>query len=367
MMQPSITVTLHRLTRIGPKIPAFIMSTSSQMTVALQSCRRATFQQKWKAPQNKLRISTMALSPCPIERVPSLVIGGQSQKSSPISPETPNTNASYGFQLQSNKNLVSGVAQSPDDTPLSHNSWAEATGTYMEGYTSQPILASGLGRCFSGPSASIVRGSETDSGVQYKGHWHEVAETRYRDAGMHTTSNGGTPFALESSLATPIALFPNTGSVRLGQREYHELWGWQYGPSCDPRADSSKAANFPTMEASLFKISHQTNQTAERQQSSNYAEFDDEPSPETNLDPGVDEGAEYAGVLCNQCKTVFRGKYSKGNLRRHVSNVHATLASALGLRCRFCKNTYKRRDATRKHEWKKHRSLDAKPKKRTKS
>lgn len=247
---------------------------------------------------------------CP-ERVPSLVIGGQSQKSSPISPETPNTNASYGFQLQSNKNLVSGVAQSPDDTPLSHNSWAEATGTYMEGYTSQPILASGLGRCFSGPSASIVRGSETDSGVQYKGHWHEVAETRYRDAGMHTTSNGGTPFALESSLATPIALSPNTGSVRLGQREYHELWGWQYGPSCDPRTDSSKAANFPTMEASLFKISHQTNQTAERRQSSNYAEFDDEPSPETNLDPGVDEGAEYAGVLCNQCKTVFRGKYVK--------------------------------------------------------
>ncbi|EAT85371.1 hypothetical protein SNOG_06720 [Parastagonospora nodorum SN15] len=72
---------------------------------------------------------------------------------------------------------------------------------------------------------------------------------------------------------------------------------------------------------------------------------------------------------CNICGKEFTGhlsRYGKGNLARHVREKHL-VQSVIGKVCRICKNVYNRADATRKHEWKKHRLQDARPNKRRKA
>ena len=72
---------------------------------------------------------------------------------------------------------------------------------------------------------------------------------------------------------------------------------------------------------------------------------------------------------CRICGKEFTGPYQNGNLRRHLRQIHP-LALAMtepsDITCRECKKVYRRGDARRKHEWKKHRIEDAKPEKRRK-
>jgi hypothetical protein len=72
----------------------------------------------------------------------------------------------------------------------------------------------------------------------------------------------------------------------------------------------------------------------------------------------------YPTMKCNVCEKEFTGRYGKGNLARHVRTEHPLSISLHGQECRVCKQGYTRADARRKHEWKKHRMLDAKPSKR---
>ncbi|KAL6702592.1 hypothetical protein ACN47E_001322 [Coniothyrium glycines] len=73
-------------------------------------------------------------------------------------------------------------------------------------------------------------------------------------------------------------------------------------------------------------------------------------------DPGdVPQGA------CGVCDQIFGGKYWKGNLNRHERQKHTQNLRQTRLRCRECDKTFKRSDATRKHEWLKHHMADAKP------
>ncbi|KAF2793042.1 hypothetical protein K505DRAFT_386414 [Melanomma pulvis-pyrius CBS 109.77] len=67
---------------------------------------------------------------------------------------------------------------------------------------------------------------------------------------------------------------------------------------------------------------------------------------------------------CQVCKMEFHGLYQKGNLERHFRQKHSQPEVKKIYQCRECVLTYKRADAKRKHEWKKHRILDAKPAKR---
>lgn len=60
-------------------------------------------------------------------------------------------------------------------------------------------------------------------------------------------------------------------------------------------------------------------------------------------------------------------RYRKGNLKRHVRVFHSQELSTAGKTCRICQKLFQRPDATRKHEWDKHKVLSAKPKKREKS
>ncbi|KAF2002952.1 hypothetical protein P154DRAFT_573761 [Amniculicola lignicola CBS 123094] len=65
---------------------------------------------------------------------------------------------------------------------------------------------------------------------------------------------------------------------------------------------------------------------------------------------------------CDYCGKKFKGLYQKGNRARHIRLKHSGNESKIS--CRVCDKEYKRADARRKHEWKKHRIPEAKPKKR---
>lgn len=83
-------------------------------------------------------------------------------------------------------------------------------------------------------------------------------------------------------------------------------------------------------------------------------------SPYASPDPGARSDSS---DMCGQCGTRFTGKYRKGNLRRHMANSCPNSAddSKKDKRCRECKTSFQRGDAKRKHEWRKHRIWDARP------
>jgi hypothetical protein len=94
---------------------------------------------------------------------------------------------------------------------------------------------------------------------------------------------------------------------------------------------------------------------------------DARPPPPSYLDPLIpDQEVAFPPAYCGQCDKVFHGRYREGNLRRHVVAFHSPPDSHVTKACRVCQRSYKRSDATRKHEWKKHRIVESKPKKRLK-
>ena len=245
------------------------------------------------------------------DRVPSLVLGGQSQKSSPVLPETPDTYASYGSQFQPSTGLFGSVSLPSDDVSYSQNSWTPTKVNCMEeAYASQRILGPSIGRSLTGPIASNVRVPEAESRFQRNDRRYGATEFYSEGLGMYTASNDGVPFASESFLAKFIAPSSGTISIRPGTYEYHERWGWQQSPVCDPKTDNGNTANGSFM-ANASKRPYHTNQSSERRQYNNYVELEEGPLPQIDLHPGDHRGAGYAEVPCNQCEAVFHGKYVK--------------------------------------------------------
>ncbi|KAF2189747.1 hypothetical protein K469DRAFT_47275 [Zopfia rhizophila CBS 207.26] len=69
-------------------------------------------------------------------------------------------------------------------------------------------------------------------------------------------------------------------------------------------------------------------------------------------------------IQCQFCNQKFTGLYGKGNLTRHRRLKHFAIDEAsMGFKCTLCDKTYKRKDARKKHEWKKH-GHGPRPKKR---
>ncbi|KAH8731163.1 hypothetical protein GQ44DRAFT_722806 [Phaeosphaeriaceae sp. PMI808] len=78
----------------------------------------------------------------------------------------------------------------------------------------------------------------------------------------------------------------------------------------------------------------------------------------------TDGTIKYTPKFCRYCHTQFNGKFGKGNLARHVRDQHDLSQAKIGKFCRMCEKIFRRGDARRKHEWKKHGMVDAKPIKR---
>lgn len=66
------------------------------------------------------------------------------------------------------------------------------------------------------------------------------------------------------------------------------------------------------------------------------------------------------------CDKAFNGPYQKGNRKRHHKQKHGSIPALYRCRDPICSAEYKRDDARRKHEWKKHRMSDSRPEKRRK-
>ncbi|KAH8728366.1 hypothetical protein GQ44DRAFT_724374 [Phaeosphaeriaceae sp. PMI808] len=71
-------------------------------------------------------------------------------------------------------------------------------------------------------------------------------------------------------------------------------------------------------------------------------------------------------TTCPHCNAPFSGRYGRGNCSRHIRQHHSGITTQLnpGCICRICKKSFKRQDARRKHEWKRHELHDTKPRPR---
>ena len=68
-------------------------------------------------------------------------------------------------------------------------------------------------------------------------------------------------------------------------------------------------------------------------------------------------------TVCEICGTKFTGRYARGNCSRHVRLLHSEKPAQPNpdLVCRSCHKKFKRQDARRKHEWRKHEIGETKP------
>jgi hypothetical protein len=95
--------------------------------------------------------------------------------------------------------------------------------------------------------------------------------------------------------------------------------------------------------------------------------FDEAPpaySPVLSTPPSTNTQRRYQPSACQYCGKVFTGKFGPGNCKRHVQQSHETTVDRAIHLCKLCRKEYRREDALRKHQWKKHRLEDAKPRKR---
>ncbi|KAF1914355.1 hypothetical protein BDU57DRAFT_454537 [Ampelomyces quisqualis] len=68
-------------------------------------------------------------------------------------------------------------------------------------------------------------------------------------------------------------------------------------------------------------------------------------------------------TICRRCGAVFTGRYQSGNAARHYRQQHTGQDAEVNMACvcRKCNQHFKRPDARRKHEWRKHGLQDTKP------
>ncbi|KAF2661347.1 hypothetical protein K491DRAFT_774031 [Lophiostoma macrostomum CBS 122681] len=86
----------------------------------------------------------------------------------------------------------------------------------------------------------------------------------------------------------------------------------------------------------------------------------------TNEHRRSSESTDSSTLTCDQCPSTFTGFFRRGNRNRHVRQTHSGQANVVTPErtCRECRMPFRRADARRKHEWKQHRLLDARPEKR---
>jgi hypothetical protein len=93
------------------------------------------------------------------------------------------------------------------------------------------------------------------------------------------------------------------------------------------------------------------------------------PPPTTMKGQKPKRGTVFHPLPCSICHKEFNGLYQNGNLKRHFKQMHSLTSGEtdeMEKICRQCGKHYKRADAKRKHEWKKHRIQEARPEKRRK-
>jgi hypothetical protein len=306
---------------------------------------------------------------------PGMVSGGQSHKSSPTSrsPITSNldTNCApqpyplYGFPngAISPQSLVSPPDDHWDGPPAFPS---------IQSYTSHSSFGSSLESSPTDPSSAYTGSTEQVSRP------HALIPSSNLPPFVHSVA----PYAMSSQhscvpqtlMADAQVQWPGTTNIFPGVYEHHEGLGWYYRPSHEPNLDENHS-----------RLAQSHNHPEECQNAVLvHAGRSYYPTARTRPPPQTEEQTTFPPEPCDKCNKMFNGRYVDcfvlmsimitdsttryrfGNLRRHVLAFHSPAALAVTIACRVCERVYKRVDAKRKHEWKKHRILDSKPKKRTK-
>lgn len=185
----------------------------------------------------------------------------------------------------------------------------------------------------------------------------------------HTSGYPDSPSSVVVAVASPDAIIPNTSS-----RNMEEQSAW----SRFPRIERSYNPNVIT--ASTQYVNNDSLDEVNKFPPPPYAPStppiasypgDHIAGIESRTNPPNDKGGRLSlekhipKLLCDYCDAVFNGQYQRGNQKRHTKRFHSgTDPNIATHKCRICHAAYKRADARRKHEWKKHRLPDCRPEKR---
>ncbi|KAF2706856.1 hypothetical protein K504DRAFT_536262 [Pleomassaria siparia CBS 279.74] len=218
------------------------------------------------------------------------------------------------------------------------------------------------------------------------GPFHDEDDQRFRTSQTALFPSSGSSSAMDAAMETIFDNTPNSHRYNIDSVEEEEATSWD---------EANGYMNNPGIQ---YQHHHPQTYGSDAymsllQESGDSLHESEEPppiySPETVGHPsqidisasrvgphlGVTQAPMIPGVQntkkkCSLCGKRFRGFYQKGNLKRHFTQKHS-LPEAMrgeferGLKCRRCPKSFKRADATRKHEWKKHGVPEAEPKKRT--
>ncbi|KAB2101594.1 hypothetical protein AG0111_0g10130 [Alternaria gaisen] len=302
----------------------------------------------------------------PFATAPSMTRDGQSHTSSPISPSTPDVDSIYPIQIHSNRHFAAGTVSPLENVSPYRDYWSKS---HLVDVDCNYAL------CISLPTsleASPVHPFREGEQQFQRGTFHMQQDGCFSvlspslTNNEHYTSNNDPVPAWDGVLAQPYGQSHSTARIPLGDYTYSDNLGWRYCGGYGQEETANEEAKHTVLAVSKPESSQLASNSMESQQPSRkYIELYDHQDPELQIASRPDD-IDYPLVPCNRCDKTFSGRYAKGNLRRHVLAFHNPLAKVLGTACRVCKKVYKRADATRKHEWKKHHIPDAKPKKRAK-
>ncbi|CAO2650606.1 Nn.00g018980.m01.CDS01 [Neocucurbitaria sp. VM-36] len=297
--------------------------------------------------------------------LPGMTSRDHSHDSSPISPFTPRSNASPG--IQTHPGYGSTVSTQELISPE-----VEQFGMFgqvypaMQGYRPIPALTTPVSAYSTGLSTSSTPTTDNESfATQRYMSFPSASSSSFHNLPSTSPSSfqDSSPYQQPSRESLPPQdLVPNLETLR-PYYEDRRLGTWEFsGNSSWIRQPSQEAG---TVASNITNPSSQVKIPRARQRSapSHVDRGQNTPRP-ANMPPNRSKAVPFPPEVCIQCGTKFTGSYRKGNLKRHVRERHSLFESLVGKACRICKQGFNRADAKRKHEWKKHRLLDAKPNKR---
>ena len=188
----------------------------------------------------------------------------------------------------------------------------------------------------------------------------------FQDYGLQDTHQYAASF---SPTPTQLHMFPETQSLpdNLSPSPISPVLNWASDPNTSFFShNNNDLALMTTMpdfaqNAPSFSPSDETQYSQGTPDSSQSSSSNSPVSPATR-NPMVEKPAN--ALRCDYCQKTFIGYYQRGNLRRHFKSCHSNAAITADRICRVCENPFKRSDARKKHEWRKHKLLSAEPTKK---
>ncbi|OAL50577.1 hypothetical protein IQ07DRAFT_431009 [Pyrenochaeta sp. DS3sAY3a] len=293
---------------------------------------------------------------------PGMISGSNSHGSSPVSPFTPTPEGGVERQ-QYQGTIYAGGNMSPQSLISPSNSQYSVHGLGPDSKPSYPSLS-----ILDSPVGSFGGSSTTNTPITTHEPFQTQITTYFPPSSSSSAQNLNTyqmanydPFAnQQANVQVEVwQSFEDLSPNALNDQNS----GWYNRPNLGA---NTLNRNIPYEAHGIHEMAANTHDDHESHTHANshshLPEVYNEGSPQ-HASSNTKKSGNYPPVACDVCGTQFNGQYRNGNLRRHTRVLH-NVVKAMDNACRVCKRVYNRKDATKKHEWKKHRLLDAKPTKR---